>query len=253
MGIADRAIPHGTVTRRKKTPPKRSKVFKPTHIPKGFVLVVDTREQKPLFTRPQKGLEVVRGTLHHGDYSFLGGEEIAGVERKYKEDFYRYIFDMKEKTPRKLKAMRHLCFRGLTIECSEDELNDVAKSHSKYITIEMIRGFLRDVNVKHDVHVYANKSRSACERWILDRLTAVYGWVTLEGGKRVDWDRFREECEYCGGMGVRIAGANGEAEYAEEVDMSDSEDCPWCRGTGERLYAIDEIMTIIDERGGIDQ
>lgn len=43
------------------------------------VLIVDTRERVPLqFTR----LQSRRGTLHTGDYSFAGGEDLFAVERK---------------------------------------------------------------------------------------------------------------------------------------------------------------------------
>jgi len=37
--------------------------LKPARIPQGFILVQDTREQKPLFTCPVEGLEVVTDTL----------------------------------------------------------------------------------------------------------------------------------------------------------------------------------------------
>ena len=49
--------------------------LKPFKIPSGLVLMQDSREQQPLFAAPQDSLEVVSGTLPHGDYSIKGFEQ----------------------------------------------------------------------------------------------------------------------------------------------------------------------------------
>jgi len=62
--------------------------LKPFRIPEGFVMVRDTREQKPLFADPPEGLQVITGTLLHGDYSIRGFETKFAIERKQMSDFY---------------------------------------------------------------------------------------------------------------------------------------------------------------------
>jgi ERCC4-type nuclease len=64
--------------------------LKPFKIPPGLVLVQDTREQQPLFAVPQDGLEVVSGTLPHGDYSIKGFEQKFVIERKKISDFFSF-------------------------------------------------------------------------------------------------------------------------------------------------------------------
>jgi len=61
---------------RVKLNPKAGQTVKFTFdFPKGFIVVIDTREQSPLFTGLLlRGLLVVRDTLDVGDYSIRGFE-----------------------------------------------------------------------------------------------------------------------------------------------------------------------------------
>ena len=106
--------------------------LKPWNIPAGFVLVQDTREQKPLFTDPPDGLEVITATLPHGDYSVRGFEDRFVIERKQMSDFYGYISKERERTARKMEEFRHIISRGgwvgLVIECSESDLLSPAEA-----------------------------------------------------------------------------------------------------------------------------
>ena len=47
------------------------------------VVIIDSREQTPL---PIQRLETVRSGLQTADYSFVGGEQVFGVERKSIDD-----------------------------------------------------------------------------------------------------------------------------------------------------------------------
>jgi len=177
MSLRSRAIP---VSAKRKAPPKRKRIFNRTVIPDGFVLKIDTREQNPLFSNNYDYVEKVYEKLDDGDYSYVGGEDITAIERKCKSDFYTYIFNH-NKTVEKLLRLGEKRFAALVIECSEYDLYDVENSFTEYMTIEMIRGFLKSVNVKYNIHIYINNSRESIERWVIDRLVSVY---KLEKEKR---------------------------------------------------------------------
>ena len=93
--------------------------LKPTPIPDGFILKIDTREQHSLFDKPPKGLMIVRDTLKYGDYSIKSMEDIFCVERKV-GDIYSYVSAEREKTVRKMKEFSRMKFVGLVIEESRE-------------------------------------------------------------------------------------------------------------------------------------
>jgi ERCC4-type nuclease len=86
--------------------------LRPFRIPDGLVLIQDTREQKPLFTSPPDGLEVVRDALPYGDYSMRGFEGKFCVERKQISDFYSYIGKERYRTTRKMQEFGEIVFSG---------------------------------------------------------------------------------------------------------------------------------------------
>src|SRR5688572_14128726 len=75
------------------------------------VLVIDTREQTPL---PFERLATERGTLHTGDYSFKGGEDVFAVERKTIPDLVACcIGENRERFCRELHRLRGFLFTRL--------------------------------------------------------------------------------------------------------------------------------------------
>jgi DNA excision repair protein ERCC-4 len=147
-------------------------------IPAGFVLVQDTREQRPLFdgsiTIP--GLSVVTDTLPHGDYSIRGFEDRFVVERKQLSDFYSYIGKERARTTQKMENFRAIGaaggFVGLVIEAAEaDILTGYIMSR---VSPETARQALVSFEVRHGIHVYYSRSRDDIARWILDRAIKFY-------------------------------------------------------------------------------
>jgi ERCC4-type nuclease len=151
--------------------------WKPTAIPKGFALIIDTREQQPLFTAPPTGLTIVRRKLDTGDYSVDGYEDALCVERKQNSDFYGYIGKERDRTVKKLEALSKMRFAALVIEETEARLFGVQR-YTK-LTHEHARGFLKMVEVKYGIHTLICHNRVTLERWILDRLA--YGYKILKG------------------------------------------------------------------------
>lgn len=149
--------------------PKHLKPYtlKPTPIPEGFILLQDTRECRPLFTRIPKGLTVMSKTLSRGDYSILGFESQFCVERKA-GDLYSYCSTEREKTLKKMKEFRKMEFVGLIIEGRESEIYQF-QQHTK-VHPEVIRGALTSFSIRYGVHIYIG-NRDNCIRVLLDWAT----------------------------------------------------------------------------------
>ena len=161
-------------SRNKKLATKQLTSWKPYTFPAGFILVIDTREQHPLFKRT-KGLISTVDTLQHGDYSIKGFEDKFAVERKQTSDFFSYIGSERKRTKSKLENLKHLDFASLVIEATEDDL--YAPQMFSKLTREHVRGFFASLNIRYGVHLYCSRSRSAIERYILDRAIKYYNVI----------------------------------------------------------------------------
>jgi DNA excision repair protein ERCC-4 len=154
-----------------------------------MILVVDTREQKPLFTDPTPDLVTVAASLPHGDYSLQGFEDRFCIERKQVSDFFTYIGKERDRTTKKMEMFRGIIsaggFVGLVVEASEaDILSGFIMSR---VSPEMARQALVSFEVRYGVHLYYSRSRRDIERWILDRAIKFYRIareVTSNGTKR---------------------------------------------------------------------
>ena len=167
--------------------------YKPTRVPPGFVLIVDTREQQPLFVgshhgepgeqvRPpgHPGLVVERGTLHDGDYAVKGCETTIVFERKKLSDFLSYVGkERRTRTEPKLARLARARFAALVIE--EDEKKLAGPFRYSRLTGEHARAFLLSCRVRHGIHVYVSKDRAALERFILDH--AIKAWLVMQEEK----------------------------------------------------------------------
>ena len=140
--------------------------FKPHVFPEGFCLVIDTREQLPLFEKMPKGLVVKRDTLKDGDYSIMGMEGVFAVERKGMSDFLAYISHERQKTVEKMKRLSTFGFAALIVEVDEDELYH-GSMYSK-VGAEVIRAAILSFQVRYGVHVYITDDRKKIERVLLD-------------------------------------------------------------------------------------
>jgi ERCC4-type nuclease len=161
-------------------------------IPEGFTVLQDTREQIPLFSphRLSKGLlhmwkgkvPVVGATLTDGDYSILGMEDEVCIELKRWSDFLSYIGRERQlKTEPKLERMSKMRFAALVVQEDFDELwYPQMQGFGTKMQTNHVRGFLRSVNVKYGIHVYASKSEELCQMWVLDRLIGVYNQILEE-------------------------------------------------------------------------
>ena len=165
----------------RKDPPLRK-------VPDGFVVLIDTREQSPLFVgrrivsaehKVVRGIPFEGATLHDGDYTVRDMEHIIAIERKMLSDFDAYIGkERNTKTIYKLERLRDMKWAALVVESDESEL--YGKRKYGKMTGAHARGFLCKAELEFGIHTYINANRAALEQYVLDRL--LYAWK--KWGKR---------------------------------------------------------------------
>lgn len=150
----------------------RTKEFKPYSFPEGFVLIIDTREQLPLFDSRPKGLNLIHKKLDNGDYSILGFEDKFTIERKGMSDFYSYIGSERKKTQAKMEKFKLYDFVSIVIEDTEDDLY-FGNQFSK-LKPDHVKGALISFRIRYNIHVYFNNDRRMIERYVLDHAIKFY-------------------------------------------------------------------------------
>lgn len=133
-------------------------------IPKGLIIVRDTREQLPYSFNNK--IPYVDKALKYGDYSIKGYEFKISIERKSAADFYGTITKGRERFNRMLCRMQGTEFKGLVIECSEEEVMTPELSYSK-VNPNSVYGSIISFEIKHNVHVYYG-DRKACQIKIIN-------------------------------------------------------------------------------------
>jgi ERCC4-type nuclease len=150
--------------------------LKPHKIPNDMIVIIDTREQNPLWLpKPIKDLVITRGTLSNGDYSLRGHESTFAIERK-QNDIFSYLTSEREKTKIKLERLREYEFAALVIEFEEDEL--YMPHFYTDVSPEVVRQSLVSFEIKYGVHVFYG-DRKALERKVLDWM--IYYWKFKRG------------------------------------------------------------------------
>ena len=97
------------------------------------LLIVDTREQKPLVFRH---LHSVRDTLQSGDYSARGLTDVFAVERKSMKDLVSSITRNRARFLRELHRLRGYGFARLLVVGTLQELEEMeskGRAHRKHV------------------------------------------------------------------------------------------------------------------------
>lgn len=146
--------------------------LKPYKFPDGMVMIQDTREQIPLFTRIPKGLTIASAKLDDGDYSIKGHESTFCIERKMISDLITYCTSERDKTTRKMERFKAMEWVGLVIEARE---SDIMRPYEwSAVSPEAIRQALVSFSIRYNVHVYINANRENIARWVLDHMIKYY-------------------------------------------------------------------------------
>lgn len=135
--------------------------------PDGFCIVIDSREQAPLFLeKPPKGLVLVRDTLATGDYSVRGWESRFTIERKGVNDLWSSLTVDGERFRRELERMKSYEVKYILVEAPESEY--LVQLPERKISVNAIRQALASVEGKMFIPVHSAESRADAERWLID-------------------------------------------------------------------------------------
>ncbi|MEE4210807.1 MAG: ERCC4 domain-containing protein [Parvularcula sp.] len=130
------------------------------------VVIVDTREQKPLrFSR----LASQPGTLQTGDYSFAGGEEHLAIERKSVADLVGCCMgDSRDRFFRELHRLRGFAFRRLLVIGTRKEIE--TGQYRSAIKPRSVLATLAAIEARFDVPVVFQPDPEAAawqvEEWV---------------------------------------------------------------------------------------
>ena len=154
-------------------------MLKPTVIPDGFVLLQDTREQRPLFTRIPKGLTIQSATLHDGDYSIKGFEYLFCIERKNINDLFPYCSSERDRTVAKMHRFRKMVDAGGWVGLCIEEKESTVYQHQNFTQVspETVRGAIISFAIRYHVNVYFAGNRDNASRFILDHACRFFKMV----------------------------------------------------------------------------
>jgi len=152
-------------------------------VPPDFVLVIDTREQDPLFVghgsigkKDYSGdLLITREGLEVGDYGCRGwsfDKEGIIIERKSIPDLYSSMFVDWEREKVKLKRIGQYFRKWLVIEGLESDV--LRYKDFSGVSPNSMRGRLAEIELRLGIPVYYADGRLEAERFILYRLTKFF-------------------------------------------------------------------------------
>lgn len=146
--------------------------LKPFIFPPEMVVLVDTREQSPIFgSRYPKGLTIRTEKLDTGDYSIAGWTHKFCIERKMISDLISFCTTEREKTKLKLERMSKMDWSAIVIEAKESDLYRPYLNST--VSPEVIRQSLVSFSIRWGVHIFIG-SRENCCRFILDHCIKYY-------------------------------------------------------------------------------
>ena len=141
-------------------------------VPEGFIMIVDTREQKPLFKSKSW---IVNHGLNSGDYSIQGFENVITIERKSIPDLLGTLGKGRIRFEKELNRMNEYKWKGLLIEGLENDVyqpNDFSSMHPNSIYHS-----LAAIETKWGVNIYYAKDKKHARWWVLSRLVKLYKYL----------------------------------------------------------------------------
>jgi DNA excision repair protein ERCC-4 len=134
-------------------------------------VIIDTREQEPLFFDPAK-IECVSKALKTGDYSLEGFEDQVSVERKSLDDLVSTITRSRKRFARELERMHEHSHACVVVE---GNLSDVfERQYQGGAHPSSVLGSVISIIVDHGIPVFFCADRQIACRFIQDYLLRVH-------------------------------------------------------------------------------
>ena len=135
----------------------------------AYTIVVDSREQKPLW---KKDIEVKK--LDAGDYSIKGYEDKICIERKSLGDLFGTLGGGHARFNREIERAKSLDYFAIVIDGTITKclLKDFPGSHFSKMKGFVVFAILCTLHLKHDIPFYFTNGRSESKRLIKELFNA---------------------------------------------------------------------------------
>jgi len=144
-------------------------------------IIIDTREQKPLWTKNNAYTKIIRKKLDVGDYSLVGFENKIALERKSAGDLFCTLGAGHKRFKAELFKAHDLDYFAIIIE---DSYTNILNKNFKNSFQSKMRGYvitsiLFTIHLKYKVPVFFTNSRSESKKVIREIFKA---YLKLKGG-----------------------------------------------------------------------
>ena len=122
----------------------------------SYEIIVDTREQKPLFTK-----NIIREGLKTGDYSIKGYETKIAIERKSLGDLFGTLGGGNKRFKKELERSKNLEYFAIIIDGSFRDIRDKNFDNSWRTKMKgyVINKILFTLHVKYGINIFMCNDR----------------------------------------------------------------------------------------------
>lgn len=136
---------------------------------RDYNIIVDTREQKPLFKN-----QVINKKLDTGDYSIEGYEDKIAIERKSPTDLYGTLTHGHERFKKELQRSQTLEYFVIIVDASYTSIIDKEFEGSEHIKTpgEIIIKIIHTIQIKYKINIIFSNGRIESKRIITNIFNA---------------------------------------------------------------------------------
>lgn len=131
-------------------------------------IVIDTREQKPLWEKSTKEVDIIRGTLKTGDYSLKGLEHRFAIERKSGADLFGTLGGGHKRFKNELQRGLEMDYFAILIDESYDSIlnKDFKGAEFSKMKGPVVISILFTIHTKYKIPIFFSAGRQQSKRII---------------------------------------------------------------------------------------
>jgi len=147
-----------------------------------YTIVVDTREQKPLWT----GDKIERKKLNAGDYSILGEEDNMAIERKSLSDLFSTLGMGHKRFKAELDRVKDYDYFAIVVDGNYSDVitKNYPKSYLTKMKGYMISSILFTIHMKYKIPIFFGNNRVISKRIIKELFNAYYKQKKVKEGMK---------------------------------------------------------------------
>lgn len=147
--------------------------------PKGFSIIVDTREKSPVISELQTNVPIVHKALKYGDYSVVGLETFITIERKSAGDFLMCLGTGRKRFTKQIDKLQKVKHPFLLVEDSLFNILHPLK-YGSLMSPQSVWGSILAIQTRTNISVMFIKRKWLLQRWLIEVLLS--GWHSYHKG-----------------------------------------------------------------------